>query len=114
MQPRRLLASSWLLLIFASTAESCRPSSERALESSAILPAGAPTDFWKPSPIGEPPADREQPQIANVAVVDLDGDGLMDVLVCDAGRRKLSWLRQAPKGEYTEQLIAEVRAPGHV
>ena len=84
------------------------------LNRAPILPAGAPSDFWKPSPIGEPPADREQPQIANVAVVDLDGDGLMDVLVCDAGRRKLSWLRQAPKGVYTEQLIAEVRAPGHV
>ena len=83
-------------------------------ERRSILPAGPPSDFWKPSPIGEPPADREQPQIANVAVVDLDGDGLMDVLVCDAGRRKLSWLRQAPTGVYTEQLIAEVRAPGHV
>jgi len=38
----------------------------------------------------------------------------MDVLVCDAGRRKLSWIRQAPTGVYTEQLIADVRAPGHV
>jgi hypothetical protein len=103
-----------LPLILVATLLSCGPSPDGRVESSAILPAGAPSDFWKPSPIGEPPGDREQPQIANVAVVDLDSDGLMDVLVCDAGRRRLSWIRQAPKGVYTEQLIAEVRAPGHV
>jgi hypothetical protein len=79
-----------------------------------MLPAGPPSDFWKPTPIGDPPAAREQPQIANLAVVDLNGDALPDVLVCDAGRRRLSWIRQSPKGVYTEQLLAEIRAPGHV
>jgi hypothetical protein len=57
---------------------------------------------------------RGSSRIANVAVVDLDADGLPDVLACDAGRRKLSWIRQAPKGVYTEQVIADIRAPGHV
>jgi hypothetical protein len=81
---------------------------------SSILPQGPPSDFWEPSPIGELPGDREQPQIANVSIVDLDRDGLPDVLVCDAGRRRLTWIRQFPKGEYAEHLIAELRAPGHV
>ena len=114
----RVFAFSWLPLIVVSATASCAPSPERtdsiSTERDAILPAGGPTDFWKPSPIGDAPAAREQPQIANVSVVDLDADGLPDVLVCDAGRRKLSWLRQAPKGVYTEQVIADIRAPGHV
>jgi hypothetical protein len=83
-------------------------------ERASILPAGAPSDSWKPAPIGDPPAAREQPQIANVSTADLDQDGLLDVLVCDAGRRRLSWIRQSPKDVYTEQVLAQVRAPGHV
>jgi len=114
----RVFASSWLPLIVSFAIAACGTSPERTdsitTERAAVLPAGAPSDFWKPSPIGDAPAAREQPQIANVAVVDLDADGLPDVLVCDAGRRKLSWLRQAPKGVYTEQVIADIRAPGHV
>jgi hypothetical protein len=104
------------VVLFAVT--SCTSSQQGAdsagAERSAILPPGPPTDFWKPSPIGEPPAAREQPQIANLAVVDLDSDGLSDVVVCDAGRRRLTWIRQFPKGEYAEHLLAEIRAPGHV
>ena len=83
-------------------------------ERASILPAGSSSDFWQPAPIGDPPAAREQPQIANVSIADLDQDGLLDVLVCDAGRRRLSWIRQSPKDVYTEQVLAEVRAPGHV
>ena len=78
------------------------------------MPPGSPSDFWKPTPIGDPPAAREQPQIANVTVADLDQDGLLDVLVCDAGRRRLSWIRQSPKGVYTEQVLADIRGPAHV
>jgi FG-GAP-like repeat len=103
-----------LPLIVFTFAASCGTQSDRSVESSAILPAGAPSDFWKPSPIGDPAAAREQPQIANVAVVDLNGDALADVLVCDAGRRRLSWIRQSPKGVFTEQVLAEIRAPGHI
>jgi hypothetical protein len=107
-----------LLLILLSAVASCGPTTDRTesagTDRSSVLPAGSPSDFWKPAPIGEPPGPREQPQIANVAVADLDRDGLLDVLVCDAGRRRLSWIRQAPKDVYTEQVLAEIRAPGHV
>jgi hypothetical protein len=114
----RFSASSWLPLILLSAVASCGPTTDRTesarTDRSSVLPAGSPSDFWKPGPIGEPPAAREQPQIANVSVADLDQDGLPDVLVCDAGRRRLSWIRQSPKDVYTEQVLAEVRAPGHV
>ena len=105
-----------LLLSALLTAIGCgsSPPTESAGDRTSILPAGPPSDFWKPAPIGDPAAAREQPQIANVSIADLDQDGLPDVLVCDAGRRRLSWIRQSPKDVYTEQVIAEVRAPGHV
>jgi hypothetical protein len=110
----RVFASSWLLLVVAS----CGPATDRtesaSTDRSSILLAGPATDFWKPTAIGDPPAAREQPQVANVAIADLDQDGLPDVLVCDAGRRRLSWIRESPKGVYAEQVLAEIRAPGHV
>ena len=105
-----------LLLSSVLTAIGCGspPSTESAGERTSILPAGSPSEVWKPAAIGDPPVAREQPQIANVSVADLDRDGLLDVLVCDAGRRRLSWIRQSPKDVYTEQALTEIRAPGHV
>ena len=51
--------------------------------------------------------------ISHVAVADLDGDGLQDVLVCDAFRNLVAWVRQSPRGTFTEQTLAPVRAPAH-
>jgi FG-GAP-like repeat len=65
-------------------------------------------------PIGDRPKTDERPQIAHVAIADLDRDGLPDVLVCDALRNLLTWIRQSPKGTFTEQTIAGVAAPAHV
>ena len=81
----------------------------------AILPEGAPSDFFAPRPVGDPRGANERPQIAHVAVVDLDGDGLLDILACDAIRNRVAWLRQGPAGTWTEQPVTEdVRAPAHV
>jgi len=52
--------------------------------------------------------------ITHVAVADLDRDGLADVLVCDGFRNLVAWVRQAPRGTFTEQTIARVSAPAHV
>src|SRR5262245_21213921 len=71
----------------------------------SILPKGPRSDFFAPQQIGESIRGTERPQIAQVEIVDLDKDGLPDILVCDAGRNRLSWIRQLPKGVYTEQLI---------
>ena len=45
-------------------------------------------------------------------IADLDRDGLADVLVCDAFRDLVAWIRQAPRGTFTEQTIAGVVGPG--
>ena len=78
-----------------------------------MLPAGAPSTFWKPASLGDARRPEERPQISNVAIADLDRDGLSDVIVCDAGRRRVTWIRQSPAGHYQEQVVAEIRAPGH-
>ena len=71
-------------------------------------------DFLRPAPVGEPLGQDEHPQITNVTVADLDQDGLLDVLVCDALRNRVSWIRQAPRGTFTETSIgADVAAPAH-
>ena len=51
--------------------------------------------------------------IAYVAVADLDADGLSDILVCDAFRNLVAWVRQSPRGTFTEHTLATVRAPAH-
>jgi hypothetical protein len=75
---------------------------------------GAPTSLFRSQPIGDRPRQDERPQMSHVAMVDLDRDGLMDVLACDALRNVLVWVRQSPKGTFTEQTIAGVAAPAHV
>src|SRR5262249_13923399 len=43
-----------------------------------------------------------------------DKDGLLDMLVCDAVRNRVSWIRQFPKGTFTEIPIAtDIGAPAH-
>ena len=80
-----------------------------------ILPEGAPSDFFAPRPVGEPRGEDERPLIAHVEIVDLDADGLPDILACDAVRNRVAWIRQFPAGTWTEQPVAEdIRAPAHV
>jgi hypothetical protein len=81
----------------------------------AILPQGPPSDFFVPRSVGDPLRGRERPQISSVQVADLDGDGLSDILVCDAIRNQVSWIRQFPKGVYAEYPInGNILAPAHV
>ena len=47
-------------------------------------------------------------------MVDLDRDGLGDIIVCDALRAVVGWIRQSPRGVFTEQTIAKITAPAHV
>gem|GEM_PF-6798667 len=71
-------------------------------------------DFLVKSTIGDPPADPP-PWITNLAIVDLDQDGLLDVVICDATRNQIAWIRQSPLGTFNEStLSALVIAPAHV
>src|SRR5262245_53050809 len=79
-----------------------------------MLPTGPPTTFFKSAPIGDPIRGDERPRMTHVAIADLDRDGLPDILACDALRNRVSWIRQFPKGTFTETTVAEINAPAHV
>jgi len=94
-------------------ASACSPAPNRSENTSTSAPV-SPGSLFRSQPIGDRPRKDERPQISHVAMVDLDRDGLMDVLACDALRNILVWIRQSPKGTFTEQTIAGVAAPAHV
>jgi hypothetical protein len=109
-----------LVAILAILAARCGGSGDGASQAlvdmrSGILPLGPPSHFFLPRAVGEPFRESDRPRISNVQIVDLDRDGLPDLLVCDTVRNRVSWIRQAPAGVYTEQVIdIEILAPAHV
>ena len=73
-----------------------------------------PTISLTPQPIGSTLTAPERPQIAHVKPVDLDDDGLMDVIACDLLQHRVVWIRQSPLGTFTERAIGDtVLAPAH-
>ncbi len=84
-------------------------------ERRAILPMGPPSDFFMPQAVGDVVLEKSRPQISNVQIVDLDRDGLQDILVCDVIRDQVTWIRQSPGGTYTEMSVGgSIPAPAHV
>jgi hypothetical protein len=74
---------------------------------------GSKIDFLDPVPVGQ--KFTEAPMISNIEAVDLDGDGLMDIIVCDCKSNSINWIRQFPAGVYTETVLADgLNAPAHV
>ena len=74
---------------------------------------GEQIDFLTPVLIGQ--KFDEPPLISHVQAVDLDKDGLLDVLVCDCKGNFVSWIRQDSLGVFTERVLAdELIAPAHV
>jgi hypothetical protein len=64
-------------------------------------------------PIGYPTVDSTR--IGSVTPVDLDQDGLQDVLVCDMLANRVGWIRQYPAGVYQENWVSPILpAPAHV
>ncbi len=74
---------------------------------------GEKIDFLIPEPIGNP--FTETPMISHIIADDLDGDSLLDIVVCDALSNTVSWIRQFPANIYTERILAKgLIAPAHV
>lgn len=74
---------------------------------------GVKIDFLNPSPIGN--EFTEPPLIAHIQAIDLDDDGLLDVVVCDDRGNSVSWIRQYPAGTFKETILAaDLFAPSHV
>jgi hypothetical protein len=92
-----------------------------------LAPAGAPPELrpleypaFEPSflqfaqaNLGRQP--RYRPLITNVQIVDLDRDGIPDVVACDAQLNRVVWYRQAPRGQWEERVLGDrdLPAPCH-
>ncbi|HSH09498.1 MAG TPA: VCBS repeat-containing protein, partial [Oceanipulchritudo sp.] len=69
--------------------------------------------FLKPRTIGDPVTGR--PWITDLAIVDLDQDGMLDVLACEGRENTVLWIRQESPGQYVETRIGEpIAGPAHV
>lgn len=70
--------------------------------------------FVEKAPIGDP-VGESKPWITNLSIVDLDQDGLKDVVACDAKLNRICWIKQTASGEFNESKIGdEIRGPAHV
>ncbi len=79
-----------------------------------IVKRGPKIDFLKPTPIGFPVGDTK-PWITHAKIVDLNEDGLKDVVVCDATSNRISWIEHSTDGQYAEKLVGDtILAPAHV
>jgi len=81
-----------------------------------VVVARAPvedTARFSPEPIGA--AFEGKPWISHVNIVDLDQDGLPDILACDDKLQAVVWLRQVSRGHFEESvLMADLPSPVHV
>jgi hypothetical protein len=110
--PTAALTATLLALAVAAcggSGTSAPPASGTASPGAAVP---SPLRFER-RPIGLGPQGEERPMIAQLTIADLDGDGLRDVIVCDAFRNLVAWVRQAPRGTFTEQTLSAVKAPAH-
>src|SRR3954471_12417385 len=104
------LLSCGALLLATGCSKSAKPA-----DAPASKPAAAPALAYQPLAIGAPVAPGERPLVTHLQVVDLDQDGLVDVIYCEAAANTVRWIRQAPRGVFTEQVLArDVPAPAHV
>jgi hypothetical protein len=104
-----LLAAGAGFLAVRSATKAGPPADRAAAAAKTPLGLG----YFIPRQIGKPPDGL--PWITDVLVVDLDGDGLKDVLVCDGRLNKVSWIRQVRLGVFEEQDIGEsVAGPAHL
>ena len=106
-----------MALLGTLVAAGCRQGPERSSapeESAPVERRGERIDFLDKIPIGDPPG-AEPPWITHVTVVDLDRDGLLDVLATEETLAQVRWIRQSPKGTFQERQVGSVVfAPAHV
>lgn len=70
---------------------------------------------YVPAPIGAPVSEFVRPLVTHLQIVDLDQDGLADILYCEGQKNSVRWIRQSPRGVFTESVIGEeIPGPVHV
>lgn len=65
--------------------------------------------------IGAPVEEFQRPWVTHLDIVDLDRDGLPDIIYCEAKQNTVRWIRQEPRGVFTESVIGgNIPGPAHV
>lgn len=114
LTPTALVAPLLLLLAACAPREPATSVPPVALPGALTTkPETDPAFTFRPTAIGDPIEGR--PWITHLTLVDLDGDGALDVLACDARNNSIRWLRQESPLVFVERQIGDtVRAPAHV
>jgi hypothetical protein len=114
-QPRWPLLSAGVALLglAAGLLGGCAREEAKTAAAPAAAAPGAYLSYLQSTPIGS--AVGQPPWIAHLLPVDLDKDGRLDVIACEARENKLLWLRQTAPGVFEEIVLAEnLKAPVHV
>ena len=102
---------SWSQIVQRLMSRAASPST--GLEGISSTVPGPRVDFLVPQPIGDP--FEKPPRISYLEAVDLDQDGLLDVVVCDVEGHRVTWIRQHPRDVFLEHTCADrLNAPAHV
>lgn len=100
-----------LVLIGMSGFFGCRKAEPKVDEERKSVPAYVPPSL-RPVAIGGPVVGR--PWIPNVNPVDLDRDGMLDVVGCDGQKNQVFWIRQTARGQFEErELASDIPGPVH-
>jgi len=93
-----------------------RPQAPETSTPSARSPSAGPAKLeYVPTPLGAPVSEFVRPLVTHVQIVDLDRDGIADILYCEGQKNSVRWLRQSPRGVFTESVIGEeIPGPVHV
>jgi hypothetical protein len=104
------VAAVWFAVLAAGCSrEDAGSAKEEAADKAKMV---VDLDYLTPQAIGS--AIGRPPWIAHVLTVDLDRDGLLDAVFCEAQESKIGWLRQTSRGVFEEKTLASnLRAPVH-
>ena len=70
-------------------------------------------EFYRPEPLGN--SFEDKPWVSHLDVVDLDQDGLLDIVGCEALESTVFWIRQNTDGSFEEITLATgMKGPVHV
>ncbi len=105
--PLRAWSRRLFLLVAALALAGCgsdapKPTSSRAPRQSTIVNDLTYLQFER---VGEAAGDAP-PWIAHVNAIDLDRDGLLDIVACDTRNSTIQWIRQVRRGVFQEATIA--------
>jgi len=99
--------ATWLVLRPGETSPATPPP--------ATSPRELPQLHYVPVAIGAIPGPEDRPMVTNLKIADLDQDGLPDIIYSECRTNTVRWIRQFPRGTFTEQILArDLPAPASV